>query len=224
MSGGFLYIWDTLALRETLPNSPWSKQVNFSQANPVLDRVDFQNLSNHKAKHPNLRMSFLCNIKPAHRDKHRLQLWTQHVRTLNHVQPELLAVGKFGTGLFDKSKISPADHPERNPLTVADRQKHNTDTALPIQPFSSPNSVSTLWGSYGNFRSGVLRGVLPQPRLSTAQARTEFRLWWLCAVDRRSRDFGWFYPVSVHVLKQNVVLRDRRRGSDGFGSVSEEIS
>ena len=25
-------------------------------------------------------------------------------------------------------------------------------------------------------RSGVLRGVLPQPRLSTAQARTEFRL------------------------------------------------
>ena len=25
-------------------------------------------------------------------------------------------------------------------------------------------------------RSGVLRGVLPQPRFSTAQARTEFRL------------------------------------------------
>ena len=41
---------------------------------------------------------------------------------------------------------------------------------------NSPNSVSTLWVSYGGFRSGVLRGVHFRPSLSTAQARTEFRL------------------------------------------------
>ena len=78
----------------------------------------------------------------------------------------------------------------------------------------SPNSVSTLWGSYRRFGSGVLRGVLPQPRFSTAQARTEFRLRRQCRTDWWARDFGSFYRVSVHFLKQNVVLRDRRRRSD----------
>ena len=73
-------------------------------------------------------------------------------------------------------------------------------------------------------RSGVLGGVLPQRRLSTAQARTEFRLHRQCAVDRRSRDFGSFYRVSVHFLEQNVVLRDRRRRSDGFGRSKRDFT
>ena len=73
-------------------------------------------------------------------------------------------------------------------------------------------------------RSGVLRGVLPQPRLSTAQARTEFRLWWQCRTEWLPRDFGSFYRVSVHVLKQNVVLRDRRKRSDGFGGSKREFT
>ena len=73
-------------------------------------------------------------------------------------------------------------------------------------------------------RSGVLGGVLPQRRLSTAQARTEFRLHRQCAVDRRSRDFGSFYRVSVHFLEQNVVLRDRCRRSDGFGGSKREFT
>ena len=78
----------------------------------------------------------------------------------------------------------------------------------------SPNSVSTLWGSYGKGKEWCPWGVLPQRRLSTAQARTEFRLRRQCAVDRRSRDFGSFYRVSVHFLEQNVVLRDRCKESD----------
>ena len=73
-------------------------------------------------------------------------------------------------------------------------------------------------------RSGVLGGVLPQRRLSTAQARTEFRLHRQCAVDRRSRDFGSFYRVSVHFLEQNVVLRHRRRRSDGFGRSKRDFT
>ena len=73
-------------------------------------------------------------------------------------------------------------------------------------------------------RSGVLRGVLPQPRLSTAQARTEFRLRRQCAVDRRVRDFGSFYRVSVYVWKQNVVSCDRCRRSDGFGGSKREFT
>ena len=73
-------------------------------------------------------------------------------------------------------------------------------------------------------RSGVLRGVLPQPRLSTAQARTEFRLRRQCAVVRRVRDFGSFYRVSVYVWKQNVVSRDRCRRSDGFGGSKRDFT
>ena len=90
--------------------------------------------------------------------------------------------------------------------------------------FFSPNSVSTLWGSYGKWKEWCPWGVLSQRRLSTAQARTEFRLHRQCAVDRRSRDFGSFYRVSVHFLEQNVVLRDRCRRSDGFGGWKREFT
>ena len=62
-----------------------------------------------------------------------------------------------------------------------------------------PQTVSTLWGSYG---SSILWGVFCRPRLSTAQARAECRLWRQCAVGHRLRDFGSFCRVSVHVLKQ----------------------
>ena len=72
-------------------------------------------------------------------------------------------------------------------------------------------------------RSGVLRGVLPQRRLSTAQARAEFHLRRQCAVDRRSPEFGSLHRVSVHFLKQNVVLRDRCKRSDGFGGSKREF-
>ena len=84
--------------------------------------------------------------------------------------------------------------------------------------------MSTLWGSYGKWKEWCPWGVLPQRRLSTAQARTEFRLRRQCAVDRRSRDFGSFYRVSVHFLEQNVVLRDRCRRSDGFGGWKREFT
>ena len=48
-------------------------------------------------------------------------------------------------------------------------------------------------------------------RVSTAQARAEFRLRRQCRTD-------WlFYRAPVHVLKQNMVLRDTRSRSDGFG-------
>ena len=84
-------------------------------------------------------------------------------------------------------------------------------------PWTVPQTVCPHYGVLTvRERSGVLGGVLPQRRLSTAQARTEFRLHRQCAVDRRSRDFGSFYRVSVHFLEQNVVLRHRRRRSDGF--------
>ena len=82
--------------------------------------------------------------------------------------------------------------------------------------------MSTLWGSYVNSGSGVLRGVLPPLRFSTAQARTEFRLRRQYRTDLWPRDFGSFYRVSVHVLRQNVVLRDRCRRSDGFGGSKRE--
>ena len=73
-------------------------------------------------------------------------------------------------------------------------------------------------------RSGVLRGVLPQPRLSTEQARTEFRLRRQCRTEWLPRDFGSFYRVPVHFLKQNVVLRDRCRRSDGFGGSKRDFT
>ena len=73
-------------------------------------------------------------------------------------------------------------------------------------------------------RSGVLRGVLPPLRFSTAQARTEFRLRRQCRTEWLPRDFGLFYRVSVHVLRQNVVLRDRCRRSDGFGGPKREFT
>ena len=60
--------------------------------------------------------------------------------------------------------------------------------------------------------------------VSTAQARTEFRWRRQCAVDRRSRDFGSFYRVSVHFLKQYVVLRDRCRRPDGFGGSKRDFT
>ena len=73
-------------------------------------------------------------------------------------------------------------------------------------------------------RSGVLRGVLPQRLLSSAQARTEFRSRRQCRTDGNARDSGSFYRVSVQVLKQNAVLRDRRRRSDGFGGLKREFT
>ena len=73
-------------------------------------------------------------------------------------------------------------------------------------------------------RSGVLRGVLLPLLVSTAQARTEFRLRRQCRTDLWARDFGSFCRVSVHFLKQNVVLRDRCRRSDGFGGSKREFT
>ena len=61
------------------------------------------------------------------------------------------------------------------------------------------------------------------PRFDCAGSH-RVRLWWQCAVDRRSRDFGSFYRVSVHFLKQNVVLRDRCRRSGGFGGSKREFT
>ena len=88
----------------------------------------------------------------------------------------------------------------------------------------SPNSVSTLWGSYGKGKEWCPWGVLPQPRLSTAQARTEFRLRRQCRTEWLPRDFGSFYRVPVHFLTQNVVLRDRCRRSDGFGGSKRDFT
>ena len=92
------------------------------------------------------------------------------------------------------------------------------------KPCFSPNSVSTLWGSYGRSKEWCPWGVLLPLLVSTAQARTEFRLRRQCAVDLWARDFGSFYRVSVHFLKQNVVLRDRCRRSDGFGGSKREFT
>ena len=60
-------------------------------------------------------------------------------------------------------------------------------------------------------RSGVLQGVHLRPRVSTAQARTGFRLRRQYHTDWWAWDFWSVYRVSVHFLKQNEVLRDRRR-------------
>ena len=79
----------------------------------------------------------------------------------------------------------------------------------------------TVYPHYGvltvTVRSGVLRGVHFRPRLSTAQARTEFRLRRQYRMEWLPRNFGSFYRAFVQVLRQNVVLHDRRRRSDGFG-------
>ena len=90
--------------------------------------------------------------------------------------------------------------------------------------YYSPNSVSTLWGSYGRCKEWCPSRCPSQPRLSTAQARTEFRLRRQCAVDRREPEFGSFYRVSVYVWKQNVVSRDRCRRSDGFGGSKRDFT
>ena len=93
-----------------------------------------------------------------------------------------------------------------------------------LDRYISPNSVSTLWGSYGRSKEWCPWGVLLPLLVSTAQARTEFRLRRQCAVDLWARDFGSFYRVSVHFLEQNVVLRDRCRRSDGFGGWKREFT
>ena len=82
----------------------------------------------------------------------------------------------------------------------------------------------TVCPHYGVLTVGVRSGVLPQPRLSTAQARTEFRLRRQYRAEWLPRDFGSFYRVSVQVLRQNVVLRDRCRRSDGFGGSKRELT
>ena len=61
-------------------------------------------------------------------------------------------------------------------------------------------------------------------RVSTAQARTEFRLRRQCRTEWWARNFGSFYQVSVHCLKQNVVLGDRRRRPDGFGGSKRDFT
>ena len=84
--------------------------------------------------------------------------------------------------------------------------------------------MSTLWGFYGKCKEWCPSRCPSQPRLSTAQARTEFRLRRQCAVDRREPDFGSFYRVSVYVWKQNVASRDRCRRSDGFGGSKRKFT
>ena len=104
-------------------------------------------------------------------------------------------------------------------------QKENpTQLLFPVNPMF-PQTVCPHYGVLAvGVRSGVLRGVLPQPRLSTAQARTEFRLRRQCRTEWLPRDFGSFYRVPVHFLKQNVVLRDRCRRSDGFGGSKRDFT
>ena len=80
------------------------------------------------------------------------------------------------------------------------------------------HSVSTLWGSHGNLRSGVFEVSSSCAWDSSAQARTEFRLRRQSRKKSCARDVWWFYRVSVYVLKQNGVLRDRRERSEGFGA------
>ena len=65
---------------------------------------------------------------------------------------------------------------------------------------------------------------LGRARVSTAQARTEFRVRRQCRTERLPRDFGSLYRVSAHFLKQNVVLRDRCRRSDGFGGSKRDFT
>ena len=64
--------------------------------------------------------------------------------------------------------------------------------------------------------SGVLRGGFQLCRLAQSSVCDGMDPW--------PRDFGSLYRVSVHVLKQNVVLRDRRRRSDGFGWSKREFT
>ena len=60
--------------------------------------------------------------------------------------------------------------------------------------------VHTMYGKRGVVVSGVLRAVL-RARVSTEQARAELRLCRQCAIDHQSWDFGSFYLVFVHFLK-----------------------
>ena len=59
-------------------------------------------------------------------------------------------------------------------------------------------------------------------RLSTAQARAEF----VTTVSHGSLAAGFWVVlrVSVHFLKQNMILRDRRRRADGFGGSKREFT
>ena len=54
----------------------------------------------------------------------------------------------------------------------------------------------------------MLGGVLPQAPFDCAGSRRVYRVLFAMTVP--------LYRVSVHVLKQNVVLRDKRRRSDEY--------
>ena len=75
----------------------------------------------------------------------------------------------------------------------------------------------SVYGYTVGVRSGVLRGAHLRPRISNAQACAEFRFRRQRRTDGNARALGSFCRMSVHVLTQNVVLRDRPRRSDGFG-------
>ena len=104
-------------------------------------------------------------------------------------------------------------HTNSNSRGDAAAQKHMLPRIL--LPWIT-QTVCPLYGVLTVVESGVLLGVCLRPRLSTAQARTEFRLRRQCRTDWWPRGFWSFCRVSVHFLKQDVVLRDRRKRSDCF--------
>ena len=78
--------------------------------------------------------------------------------------------------------------------------------------------MSTLWGSYGNSKDWCTsRCPNPSARFDRAGSHRVPFATTVYRTDRNARDFWSFYRVSVHFLKQNVVLCGRRRRSDGFG-------
>ena len=90
--------------------------------------------------------------------------------------------------------------------------------------FFSPNSVSTLWGSYGMSKEWC---TLRCPFASAGFVCARSRRVPFATTDRTDRDARNFWALcrgSVHFLKQNVVLLERRRRSDGFGGWKREFT
>ena len=119
------------------------------------------------------------------------------------------------------SQLRISEGPWSLPGSVASRNKAFQAEEMLVErwdvSFFSPNSVSTLWGSYGRSKEWC------PSRCPSATAAFD------CAGTHRvpfastvshgmvAAGFCVVLPGVVHVLKQNVVLRDRRGRSDGFG-------
>ena len=95
----------------------------------------------------------------------------------------------------------------------------------PMALFLIPQTVCPHYGVLTvGVRSGVHRGVHFRPWLSSAQARTEFRLRRQYRTDRGAWDFGSVYTGCPCTQNLDLNLHGRCRGSDGIGGSKPEFT